>query len=165
MLVGCRAFFGSPNGARSDTLRKAEELTESGKFDEAIASYRKHISDRLAEPTRGEWENPYFYLLMIADVELKRSQPAAALVALKEAEDHEVDERLILDRYRVVAGWYEEHQRFDEAFALLTKYRERDPVLFDAMLDRVSRAMVAAEDQPLTPSNTSKSPIQTSPSP
>jgi len=120
---------------------QAEQLTKEGKYTEAIDTYRKHIQARLDESTRAEWENPYFYLLRVIDLQLKMEQPNEALRTCREAELQGVDYTLISDRYRAVAGWYEGHGHLDSAFQVLKTNRERDPLLFDAMLDRIGRAL------------------------
>ena len=97
---------------------------------------------------RPAWENPYFYLLSIGDLQLRMGQPNEALASFKGAEEHHVEESLVSDRYRSVAIWYEEHGQLDKALEVLTKYRERDSLLFDSMLDRVARKMTAQEPSP-----------------
>jgi predicted Zn-dependent protease len=103
------------------------------------------MEDRLAESKRPEWENPYFYLLRIGDLQLRMDQPVAALESYQQAEAQKVESSLISDRYRATANWYIEQGRLQEAFDLLQKYRERDSLLFDAMLDRVGRALTDQE--------------------
>ena len=126
-------------------LHEAEELTSEGKPDETIAAYREHISERLANSDRPEWENPYFYLLNIGDIELHRGNVDAALAVYEEAEREKVELPLVADRYRAVAVWYEEHGQLQKAFEVLTKYREKDPLIFDSMLDRVARELTKSE--------------------
>ena len=75
----------------SEQLRQAEELTRQERYDEAIVIYRAHMEERLAIEERQEWENPYFYLLLIGDVQLGRGEPAAALEIYQEAEQHKVE--------------------------------------------------------------------------
>lgn len=128
-----------------EQLTEAETLTSEGKHDEAIAAYREHIVARLGTADRPEWENPHFYLLNIGDIELSRGNVSAALAAYEEAEREKVEAPLVADRYRAVASWYEEHQQLQDALTILTKYRERDPLIFDAMLDRIARELTAEE--------------------
>ena len=136
-FVCCTGCFST----ESAQLHTAEELTTEGKPDEAIAAYRKHISERLETVDRPEWENPYFYLLNIGDIELSRGNVDAALAAYEEAEREKVELPLVADRYRAVAMWYEEHGQLQKALDVLTKYREKDPLIFDSMLDRVAREL------------------------
>ena len=132
----------------SAQLHAAEELTSEGKPDEAITAYRKHISERLETSDRPEWENPYFYLLNVGDIELSRGNVDAALAAYEEAERENVELPLVADRYRAVAVWYEEHGEPQKALDILTKYREKDPLIFDSMLDRIARELTKAETTP-----------------
>jgi tetratricopeptide (TPR) repeat protein len=137
LISGC--FSSGPT-----ELLDAEQLTSEGKHDEAIAMYREHISNRLEVADRPEWENPYFYLLNVGDIELKRGDVDKALAAYEEAERQRVDLPLVADRYRAVAVWYEEHGQLQKALEVLTKYREKDPLIFDSMLDRVARELTEA---------------------
>lgn len=122
-------------------LLNAEELSSEGKHDEAIAAYHEHIATRLEVADRPEWENPYFYLLNVGDIELSRGNVDKALAAYEEAEREKVDLPLVADRYRAVASWYEEHGQLEKALEILTKYRDKDPLIFDSMLDRVAREL------------------------
>jgi tetratricopeptide (TPR) repeat protein len=126
-------------------LLDAEELHTEGKHDEAIAMYREHITNRLEVTDRPEWENPYFYLLNVGDIELNRGNVDKALAAYEEAEREKVELPLVADRYRAVASWYEEHGELERALEILTKYRDKDPLIFDSMLDRVARELTKAE--------------------
>lgn len=135
------AFCSGCFSSESAQLHAAEELSSEGKPEEAIAAYRSHISERLETPERPEWENPYFYLLNIGDIELSRGNVDAALAAYEEAEREKVELPLVADRYRAVAAWYEEHGELQKALDVLTTYREKDPLIFDSMLDRVAREL------------------------
>jgi tetratricopeptide (TPR) repeat protein len=119
-------------------------LSEEGQFEEAIEIYRRHIQERQSVTDRPDWENPHFYLLQIADLQLQMSQPDKALQTCAEAEQAGVDPALVADRYRTIANWYEERRDMQAAFDILKRYRDRDPLLFEAMLDRVGRALTAA---------------------
>lgn len=141
LLGGC--FSSGP-----EQLSTAENLTSQGKHDEAIAAYREHISERLQTSQRPEWENPYFYLLNVGDIELSRGNVDAAIAAYEEAEREKVESPLVADRYRAVASWYEEHGDLQKAIDTLTKYRERDPLIFDSMLDRIARKLTESETTP-----------------
>jgi tetratricopeptide (TPR) repeat protein len=125
-------------------LLDAEELSSEGKHDEAIAAYQEHIANRLEVADRPEWENPYFYLLNVGDIELSRGNVDKALAAYEEAAREKVDLPLVADRYRAVASWYEEHGQLQKSLEILTKYREKDPLIFDSMLDRVARELTEA---------------------
>lgn len=127
-------------------LQRAEELSRQKKYPEAIASYRKHMEERLALSSRPEWENPFFYLILIGDIQLGIGQPEEALTSYLEAEESKVDIYLVADRLRSVARWYEEKGEYDKAMKLLLTHRDRDPLLFEAMLDRVSKAKTLKED-------------------
>lgn len=142
VTIGCSSWHGS-----SSSLYRAEELTQQESYDEAIAAYREHIDDRLEVSDRPDWENPYFYLLRIGDIQLRQQQPGAALESYREAELQQVEASLISDRYRAVAAWYIEHGQLQDAFDLLKKHRDRDSLLFDAMLDRVSRELTTREER------------------
>mgnify|MGYP006297132575 CR=1 FL=1 len=107
--------------------------------------YREHISNRLEVTDRPEWENPYFYLLNVGDIELNRGEVDKALAAYQEAEREKVELPLVADRYRAVASWYEEHGQLERALEILTKYRDKDPLIFDSMLDRVARELTESE--------------------
>jgi tetratricopeptide (TPR) repeat protein len=143
LIIGSLTIFGIAGCFSSGPteLVDAEQLTRDGKPDEAIAAYREHIANRLEVSDRPEWENPYFYLLNVGDIELNRGKIDAALAMYEEAERQKVDPALVADRYRAVASWYEEHGELTKALEILTKYREKDPLIFDSMLDRVAREL------------------------
>jgi len=130
----------------AERVRRADELTREGQYDAAISMYREHMDERLLVSNRPDWENPFFYLLLIGDVQLGRGNPHDALSAYEEAESKKVDPSLISDRYRAVGRWYEEHDQLPQALEVLERYRDRDPLLFDAMLDRVAKKLTAQED-------------------
>lgn len=128
-----------------EVLNRADELTSDGRFDEAIAAYQEHIQDRLEDGDRPEWENPYFYLLNIGDIELNRDNPEKALARYEEAEQKGVALSLVADRYRAVATWHEERHELQKALAVLNRYRSKDPLIFDSMLDRIARELTQSE--------------------
>jgi hypothetical protein len=132
----------------SPTLEEAEQLSREGRYDEAISGYRRHMEERLALENRPEWENPYFYLLLIGDIELGRNDVAASLRSYEEAERHGVHQTLISDRYRSVARYHEERGELEAARKVLETYRTRDPLLFESMLDRIARKLTESEDTP-----------------
>ena len=158
VLGGCRTIFhGSSSG---DHLRAAEESTRQGDISAAIESYRRHIAFRLTIADRPSWENPSFYELMIGDLELRRGDIAAALSAFERAEAAGIEQGLVSDRYRAAGAWLELNGRDMEALELLKKYRDRDPLLFDAMLDRIAKEVTRKEESPQpTPSVTASPPI------
>jgi predicted Zn-dependent protease len=125
----------------------AEEQLRKGELSEACESYRLHVEDRLADKDRPEWENPYFYYLIIGDIKLRDNKVKEALASYEFAEAKKIDVQLVSDRYRYVAQWYEKQGKPDLAMEVLKKYRERDPLLFDAVLDRVAREITRKEDE------------------
>lgn len=139
VLLGCFSVNGP------ETLSRADELTREGKYDEAIAAYEEHIQDRLADISRPEWENPYFYLLNIGDIELARNEPEKALKQYEEAEAKGIALTLVSDRYRAVATWFESRGELQKALEVLTRYQSKDPLLFDSMLDRIARELTSNE--------------------
>ncbi len=127
-------------------LERAEELSRQEKFDEAISLYRQHIAIRLEVKNKPEWENPYFYLLAIGDIQLHAGRFDEALKSFELAEQNKVEPLLISDRYRYVASLYERDGKFEEAIAILTTYRDRDPFLYDLARDRAAKALVQREE-------------------
>jgi hypothetical protein len=83
----------------------------------------------------------------MGDVELGRGDTGKALTFYEEAEQKGVATPLISDRYRAVASWYEEHGQLKEALELLSKYRDRDDLLFDSMLDRIAKELTRKESE------------------
>jgi KDO2-lipid IV(A) lauroyltransferase len=159
LLIFCVAISACSLG--SNDLQHAERLAKEGNYDEAIETYRAHMQSRLEVGDRPEWENPYFYLILIGDVQLKRGDPTAALAMYQEAdakllvcEDPEsktFHETLLSDRYRALATWYAEHGQLNKALEILRQFRSRDSLIFDAMLDRVARKL--SEQEQTTPKN------------
>ena len=147
---GCRVFFYSTSAdgstAAAEHLRAAEDFADKSNYEQAIIEYQAHIDQRLKVEGRPEWENPWFYLILISDLELRRGDVNAAIAALDRANEMKVDTSLVADRYRAIARWYEERGELDKSFDVLQKYREIDPLLFDAILDRLGRKIVAAEE-------------------
>ncbi|MFO0415922.1 MAG: hypothetical protein ACK5Y6_01420 [Pseudomonadota bacterium] len=123
---------------------RAEALTQDGKYQEAIELYQRHIEDRLATRSKPEWENPHFYLLKIIDLQLQMSDPQAALNTCKRAKELGVESTLISDRYRAIAAWHTERGELTQAFEVLKTHRQHDPLLFDALLDKLARKMTAS---------------------
>ena len=129
----------------SDPLTATDALLRKREYQSAIDLLRVHISERINSANLPAGENPYFYLILIADIELSMSAPENAIKTCEEAEHHAVDHSLILDRYRSIAHWYVAHKRLKEAFELLQKHKDRDPLLFNALLDQVSRLLTDIE--------------------
>jgi len=144
LLTGCSGSYFKFGPYRN--AEQAEEFLRQGKFDDACESYRKHVEDRLANKDRPEWENPYFYYLIIGDIKLRDGKVKEALAAYEFAESKKIDSQLVSDRYRYVAQWYEKKGDFRNAMAILQKYQDRDPLLFDAVLDRVAKELTKIED-------------------
>lgn len=147
-VSSCRGFAGRlsrPEHCRTDCLRVAEALIDEADFDGAIMAYERHMDLRLASEKRPADENPYFYLLMIGDVHLRQGKVAQALLAYDSAERKGIS---AADRYRAVGSWYEDRGELQQAIDILTKYRDRDELLIDAMLDRISRTLLAAQETP-----------------
>lgn len=128
-------------------VEQAEELLRQEKFEEASEAYRRHVEDRLAAKNRPQWENPYFYYLIIGDIKLRSNKVTEALAAYEFAEKQKVEPQLVSDRFRYVAQWYEKKGDLKSAMEILTKYRERDPLLFDAVLDRMAKELTTQEDR------------------
>jgi hypothetical protein len=141
-LCGCTTSI----TARYRDLERAEGLLSKGQFGEAISIYQNHINYRLNLDQRASWENPYFYLLLIGDIELNRRSPDAAYVNYKQALSHGVDKNLISDRIRSLSHWYEEQGNIEKSIELLKLHRELDPLLFDAILDRLARKLTEKEE-------------------
>lgn len=149
IIILAVAFTTSSCSVRSsDPLQLAEEALRSGNFPQAVALYQKHMSERLAAKNRPEWENPHFYELLIGDVYLSQGDSEQALAAYERAEKNGVHNNLVSDRYRAVARWFEDKGELQRAFDILEKYRDRDLLLFDAMLDRIGRELTAREFEP-----------------
>ena len=128
--------------------QKAELELKAGNKDEAIKLYRQHIQNRLADKTRKEWENPYFYNLLIGDIYLERTTDntddvSLALKYYLEARDKNVETSLISDRLRKTAEWFEIKGDLNTAIKILEDNKEVDPLLFDVVLDRLAKKMLA----------------------
>jgi tetratricopeptide (TPR) repeat protein len=139
--LGCSSL------ASTSLPHQAEQLIQEERYDQAIDTYQRHIAARLAASDRPDWENPHFYLLPIADLQLKTSRPHEALQSYIEAEKQGVESSLLADRYRAIATWHVENGDLQAAFEILKRYRDRDPLLFDSMLDRVGRALTAEDSR------------------
>ena len=142
LLPGCRLLGTSG----SSHLKSAEELSRQKQFDGAILEYRRHMEERLKIRERPEWENPYFYLILIGDIQLGQNDPVAARKSYDDAETAGVDVALVSDRYRSLAAWYEKQNKLKESVEILKARRDKDPLIFDSILDRVLKALTAQEE-------------------
>lgn len=150
LAAGCRAFFWGQNGSHvSSKLSQAEELSRQGKYEQAIQAYQQHMQERLNYSGRPAWENPYFYWILIGDIQLGQGHVEEAIKSYQEADAQKVDAYLVSDRFRSVALWYEKQNQLAQALDFLSKYRSRDPILMDSMLDRLSKQLVQQEEQAL----------------
>jgi tetratricopeptide (TPR) repeat protein len=125
----------------SERLSRAEALSRERRFSEAIALYREHIAARLKVEDRPTWENPYFYLVIIGDLYLEEGNYLEALIAYEHAEKMQVDAVLVADRYRYIARKFEDRGQYRQALAVLERYRVRDTILYDLMLDRIGKKL------------------------
>ena len=144
VLGGCHLSIFSP--AKS-LMEEAEELARNAQYQEAIALYQKHMQKRLSVIDRPDWENPYLYLLTIGDLELRQDKIDSAISTYEEAEKKGVSRELVSDRYRGVAEHFEQKHQLETAVEILKRFRDRDPLLYDGMLDRISKQIVAEEDR------------------
>jgi len=138
--MGCSSVSSPP-----DLVAQAEADLALGKYEQAMEAYRSHRDERLAATDRPEWENPHFYTLLMGDVELRRQQPEKALELYKQAERELVTPALVTDRYRAIGSWYIQDNQFEKAIEFLRAHRARDPLLFDAMLDKAAKALIALD--------------------
>lgn len=137
-LAGCMLQRQEP------LLTRADQLRHDKQFDQAIALYQEHIDKRLRFHEREDWENPYFYELLIGDTYLEQDKLSDAKAAYIAAYDHDVDRTLFLDRIRLLAAKYEEKKEFQTALDLLKPYANDDPLLINAQLDRIAKALAAS---------------------
>jgi tetratricopeptide (TPR) repeat protein len=144
-LTSCQGRYLFSSG--TSLLDEAERTSREGDAEDAIELYKKHLERRLAVKDRPDWENPYLYLLTIGDLELKQGKVDAALASYEQAEKQGVNKELISDRFRGVALKFEADDKLEEACSILQKYRDRDPLIIDGMLDRISKEIVIREDE------------------
>lgn len=135
---------------------RAEALEEKGEYLKAIEAYEKHIVDRQESGKLFVNENPYFYKLLIGDLYLKLIQPDNAEQAYVFALEKEVSKPLTTHRLKKLGTWYEEKGDFENAFLIVEKHRELDPLLFDLEIDRLHKAKVEFDrqislEQPIAP--------------
>lgn len=134
-LSSCVVF--SYYSSETDLMR-ADKLMRDKKFPDAIQAIERHVAARLKIENRPDWENPYFHYLTIGDIYLQMGEPEKAVSAYELAEKKGVETTLVGDRYRYVASWYEKQGKLREAIAFLEKYRDRDQLMMDLMLDRLA---------------------------
>ena len=140
--------FASCFGFRNLSMKqKADQLSKEKEYDKAISAYWEHIKNRERVPNRPEWENPYIYLLDIGDTYLEMNNVEEALKTYELAASHQVKDGYVNDRLRNIATWHENRGELDKAIEHLQKYRERDELLFDLMLNRLARKLVAEEEK------------------
>lgn len=128
-------------------LQRAEKYFALGEYQKAALAYQRHMEERLLERSRPKDENPYFYLLLIGDCQMQLGQIDQAIGSYQQAEKQEVTPELLADRFRLVSAWFERQGDLYKAFDYAKKYRDYDPLLFDALLDRLSRDIVKQEDR------------------
>lgn len=131
---------------KNSLLSRADAALENKEYDEAITLYKEHIESRLDNPLRSSWENPYFYLIVIGDVYIEKKEPKKAEITFLKAEKKGVKKPLINDRLLKLASYYEKNHQFSEAIELLDKNIDRDPILFEGYLDKISRYQTTFED-------------------
>jgi tetratricopeptide (TPR) repeat protein len=127
--------------------QKAEAAAKTGDLDGAINNYYLHIQSRLKEKDRPEWENPYFYFLLIGDLYVQKNDPISALAKYDAASEKNVDPRLVGDRVCLLSRRLEAQGKFSTAYKILVKRHQLNPELFDIALNRVARALAEEEDK------------------
>ncbi len=127
------------SSATASKVSEARIFAESGEYQHAIESYQQHINDRLEEKNRPKWENPYFYELLIGDLQLLDNNPKEARTSYEKAESQQVERELVADRYRKLARWLFQNGNTSEALSLIEEKKHLDPLLFDSLGDRISR--------------------------
>ena len=130
-------------------LIQAEEQVQQKQYNKARKLYSQHIQRRLNAEERPEWENPYFYLLMIGDLYLKESAFTEARTSYEQAFEKGIEPLLISDRFRAYAHALEQEKLYERALSFLQQYRSLDPLLFDAMLDRIAKTLTKEETRSL----------------
>lgn len=142
-LSSCLLFF---RGDDISHAKRAGQLREEGRYDEAIDEYRAHIKARLEDPRREPEENPYFYELLIGDTLLEKNDPEMALESFLSAQRAGIEMALISDRIRRVGNYYRQKGERRRALDLLQRFREVDDFAFDADIDEISKEIVEIED-------------------
>jgi KDO2-lipid IV(A) lauroyltransferase len=137
LISGC-GLFTPPLSLAKQAQLKAQE----GNIDEAIELYQKHFRERLDNASREEWENPYFYQMIIGDLLLEQGKFDQALESYLEGFKNGVDLPLFLDRIRSLALKLEESGELEKALKLLSEYVNQDPTLINEALDRISKKLL-----------------------
>ena len=127
--------------------QKAQSLENNKKFEQAIELYRKHFEMRLADRSRNDDENPFFYFVLIGDNYLKLNKPEEAKTAYDTAKINDVKNNILADRYRQLAQYYKNLQQFETAITLLRQYRDLDALAFDYDIDALHKEMIAKDDE------------------
>ena len=147
LLSGCFFYAGSVTfSAPGEHRRAAEKLQGAGKYREALQEYELHMAERLKARNRPAEENPYFYLLYVGDCYLELGEEKTALAKYLEAREHGIPDTSLTDRLLRVANWYGARGRYEEALALLEKYREVDPLILESQLDTFSKLIVQRDE-------------------
>lgn len=126
---------------------EAKKLREEKKYDRAIKVYKKHITTRLADKARPDFENPYFYYLLICDTYLEMDKADDAEKAIQTASANKVDLEFLIDRYRQILAWQENKGFLEKAHALATTYRKLNKDVFDVDIDRLNKKIVEKEQK------------------
>lgn len=144
------ALFSCAGSHMQSDAKKASEFRASKDYDEAIKAYIRHIDKRVKTKEKPEWENPYIYYLDIGDIYLQQENIEKALEYYLLADKENVKKTYVNDRLRNIGDFLVEKKEFERAIEHLTTYRERDPLLFDLMRDRIAKQIVAQEDTATT---------------
>lgn len=148
LASGCKIYYFTTTFKSPPThAEQAEALVAEGKRAEAIEEYKKHVRQRVAFVDRPADENPYFYYILIGDLQLELGDPDLAEQAYLTALENKVHPDLVGDRIRRLSSWYADQGQFDTAIELLKTHRELDELVFDGHLDEIHKRAVAAEDE------------------
>ncbi|HMO02016.1 MAG TPA: lysophospholipid acyltransferase family protein [Oligoflexia bacterium] len=137
--LGCS---GNPNN-----LKLAEEYAAKKEWSKAIRHYYAHINDRNLVKNRPDWENPYFYLIAIGDIHLEEKKYKLALDRYLEAEAKGIPQTLVTDRIRLIAAKLKDDGALKDAFEHLKKFKDRDSLIFDGLLDSLAKQITQTEEQ------------------
>ena len=135
------------NYQKDSLIKKAERHRENGETSNAVLAYEKHLKNRLKQENLAGDENPNFYYILIGDTFREAGELTKALVAYEEAQKRKVKEKLVGDRFRLMAKSFEEINDFESAFEILKKHRELDPFSFDLALDLMHKRFVEVEKE------------------
>ncbi len=56
-----------------------------------------------------------------------------------------MSEKLVTDRILSLTNWYEQNNQPEQGVRLLETHKDLDPLLFNAVIDRLNRQIIAAE--------------------